>query len=478
MIYVSLYYYLFIGLALIVYYLVPIKHRWYVLLVGNISFYYFFYKKGWWIFLATILLSYLFGRIIEKSTGLVTRKVLLSIALLCVVLPWLFIKKDSGLLLSNIFSEPVKIIAPLGISFYTLQIVSYLSDIYMAKISAEKNFAKYVLFVGYFPQLIQGPMPRYQQLQHQLVGEHPFDEKKFSQGFCYIIWGFFLKLVIADKAGTVVNTVFDNYQAYTGAYLWLAAVLYSIQLYADFLACTKLAQGVSKLFGIELVDNFRQPYLSVSVKDFWRRWHISLSEWLRDYIYIPLGGNRKGVIRKYLFLIITFAVSGVWHGSGYKFLFWGLMHAGFQIVGDVTNSAREKAYDFLHVSASKKKFVKQVGTFCLVSLAWIIFRANSLRDGLAIIKHMFTDYNPWVLFNDYIFALGLVWKEFLVLVVAIVILICVGVLHEKGRSISDRILMEKLAVRWIIYIVAILSILIFGSYGFGFNSSDFIYGGF
>ncbi|MCM1144735.1 MAG: hypothetical protein NC318_12450 [Blautia sp.] len=305
MVYISLYYYLFLAAALVLYYIFPLKKRWCILLLANMAFYLLFCKSGWWILLGTVIVSYAAAILLEKCQGM-GKKLLLAGAVIMVLLPWILGRNGSFSWLNIVGKEPFGLIVPLGISFYTMQIIAYLADVYKGDVSPQKNLAKYALFITFFPQLLQGPIPRYGQLGRQLSEGHSFDEEKFTKGFYLIIWGFFLKLVIADKAAVFVNAVFDNYPAYSGGYIWLASVLYSIQLYADFLACTILAQGVSLLFGIELAQNFERPYLAVSVQDFWRRWHKSLSSWLRDYIYIPLGGSRKGKGRKYLNLAAVF----------------------------------------------------------------------------------------------------------------------------------------------------------------------------
>ncbi|WP_168356746.1 MBOAT family O-acyltransferase [Petralouisia muris] len=286
--------------------------------------------------------------------------------------------------------------------------------------------------------------------------------------------------MIADKSAIVVNTVFDSPEKYAGCYVLVAGILYSIELYADFLSCVTISQGVAKLFGIDLVNNFMQPYFSTSTKEFWRRWHISFSEWLRDYVYIPLGGSRKGKIPQYSNLILTFAVSGVWHGSGYKYLFWGLLHAAYQIVGNVTFGVKEKIYDFLKLSkqSGTRKMLQRMGCFFWVMLAWIIFRANNLKTGLQMIKSMFVIHNPWIFFNDELFSLGLEWKEWRVLLISIIILIYVSSRQESGLYLSEIILSRSIYVRWLLYVSIILSIMVFGTYGYGFDVHDFIYGGF
>ncbi len=479
MIYISLKYYALVLVALLLYYIFPVKKRWIVLLAGNIAFYAAFYKTGWWIFLGTIIFSFAATIIMDKlSKG--ARKAVFVAGILGVTLPWLVLKNSNFVVSELMGRDPIEWIVPLGISFYTLQLIGYMADVYMERISPEKNIAKFTLFVSFFPQLIQGPIPRYGLLQHQLVDGNRFDEEKIVKGFQLVIWGFFLKLVIADKAAIIVNTVFDNYPAYSGAYIWLASVLYSIQLYADFLACTNLARGVSGLFGIELAKNFERPYFALSIKDFWRRWHISLSTWLRDYIYIPLGGNRKGKARKYINLIITFLISGLWHGAGFKFLVWGLIHAFYQIFGELTYDVREELYDICGIKpdSKKKKWIKLSGTFLLVNFAWIIFRANTLRKGIQLIINMVTEFNPWVLLNNRLFTLGLAWKEMVILGIGIYILHKVGDYQEEGRSVGDRIFVQPLLIRWGIYLTAIVGIILFGTYGFGFDAQDFIYGGF
>ncbi|MCD8250003.1 MAG: MBOAT family protein, partial [Lachnospiraceae bacterium] len=198
-----------------------------------------------------------------------------------------------------------------------------------------------------------------------------------------------------------------------GGYILVGGILYSIQLYTDFQACVCMAQGISELFGIHLVDNFQHPYFSRSVGEFWRRWHISLSSWLRDYVYIPLGGNRKGTLRKYINLTLVFIVSGMWHGAGYKYIFWGLLHAGYQIVGTILMPIRKKLYALLRIRRDEALgiIIQTVSTFTLVMLGWIIFRADRLKVGLSMIYSIFTVYNPWIFFDESLFELGLEWRE-------------------------------------------------------------------
>lgn len=483
MTFVSIEYYLFLFCILVFYYLFPLKHRWFVLLAGNFSFYWVAGKGGRKMFLALVLLSYLCGILVEKlreNSSLFLRRVSLWGSLLLVSIPLLTIKEGNYLIQRYLHHGGWSFVVPLGLSFFTVQIAAYFVDIYHGKIQAEKNPFKYALFISFFPQIVQGPIPRYNQLAPQLLEGHRFMPQNITYGLHLILWGFFLKFVIADKAAVLVNTVFDRPDLYKGVYVLVAGSLYSLQLYTDFQACTKLAQGAAMLFGIRLINNFNQPYFSRSIKEFWGRWHLSFSSCLKDYVYIPLGGNRKGRLRKYINLLATFLVSGAWHGSGYRFLVWGGLHGIYQILGDFTLPTRKKLYSVLGFSeySSVRHFLQSLCTFFLTTIAWIIFRADSLRKALSMIASIFTVYNPWILFNDSIFSLGLSWKELLVLACSLGILFWVSLKQEQGVSISHTILKQPLMIRWIIYALTVVIIAVFGTYGFGFNVQDFIYGGF
>lgn len=256
--------------------------------------------------------------------------------------------------------------------------------------------------------------------------------------------------------------------------------MYSIELYADFAACISISKGVANLFGIQLADNFRHPYLAVSVKDFWHRWHISLSEWLKDYIYIPLGGSRKGKVRTYINLALTFLVSGIWHGAGLRFVVWGMMHAVYQIMGQLTQNLQRKAAKLTGLDRAPEAalWIRRVWTFLCVMMAWIIFRAESLRKGLKMIWSMFQVRNIWIFTNDALLGWALEWKEWVVLAVSVLILFVVSIKQEQGVSFSKLVFRQPVYVRWILYLIAIFGIMSFGVYGTGYDAQAFIYGGF
>ena len=317
--YVAAKYFILIAITLLAYYVVPKKIRWVMLLGSSAYFYYEISsdKKQLVILVASIVISYASALLIQhqgqrKDTDKV-KKLTLAVGIVFSAAPLIASKCGDFITSSIIHRSALSWIIPVGLSFYSMQIISYLIDVYRGKYEPQKNVFKYALYVSFFPIVIQGPISRYNQLSKSLYEGHEYDNENLMRGIQLILWGLFLKYLIADKASVVVDTVFNNYQNYSGCYVWIAAILYSVQLYTDFLSCVMMSKGVGEMFGVEITDNFKQPYFSTSIKDFWRRWHISLSEWLRDYVYISLGGNRKGKLHKYINLILTFAVSGIWH---------------------------------------------------------------------------------------------------------------------------------------------------------------------
>ena len=483
MVYLEFSFYIFVvGLAA-VYYLMPKKIRWMVLLLGSIGFYVHMQQdpKNLMVFGASIFCSYFMGLVLDLTAEKhrILRKFWLTAGILGAALPLLGFKLSGLLLSSGLPGGSVSWIVPLGLAFYTMAEIAYLSDIYLKKNKAERNPLKFTLFVSFFPLILQGPIHRYSDLAPKLFEGHALEGKNLQKGFQLILWGFFLKMVIADNAAVVVNTIFLDPIQYSGFYLWEAAILYSVQLYTDFQSCVMLSRGVCWLFGIQAMNNFNRPYFSPSIKEFWRNWHISLSTWLRDYIYIPLGGSRKGKFRKYINLILTFLISGLWHGSGLNFLAWGLLHGCYQIVGDLTFPIRDRIYNKLGMpqESLRRRAIQSLGVFFLVTTGWVIFRTPQLSEGLELLKSMFTASNYHILFDGGLFEVGLRQKEFQVLNFGIFLLIAVGIAQRWG-SVSDRLSRQIIVVRYAVYYILIISVWIFGAYGLGFSAQDFIYGGF
>ena len=467
--FLSLTFAVFFIISVICYYAVPKKLRWGVLLLSSIIFYVWSvpYLIGYLLFSAVT--TYFYGTWTEKHKE--HGKVLLALVILA----------NLAVLLTVKFAPVagISILAPMGISFYTLQVIAYCVDVYKGKAEAQSNFFKYLLFVSFFPQILQGPIPRYNQLKEQLFEGHTFHYKTVKFGFQLILWGMFLKMVIADRAAIFVNAVFPEYHLYEGTVLAVAAVLYSIQLYTDFLGCVCIAMGAAEVYGIKLQTNFERPYIAVSIKDFWRRWHISLSSWLRDYVYISLGGKRKGKLRRYINLMLTFLVSGIWHGSGLQYIFWGLMQGGYQVAGEILQPVRKKVRNVLKIDENSGFYVlwQRACTFVLITSSWVIFRSANLRAGLSMLKRIVTDITPWVLFDGTLYEFGIEARSFMALILCIVLVMVIEHFQEKG-NIREMLSQQHIIVRWSIYLGAIALVAVLGVYGPGYSATQFLYGQF
>lgn len=368
------------------------------------------------------------------------------------------------------------IILPVGISFYIFQALGYLIDVYRREIYAEKNFLRYALFVSFFPQLVAGPIERSKNLLIQLAKPIDFSYENMRRGLLLMLWGFFLKLVIADRAAIIVNGVYEDSASYPGFYIIVATFLFAIQIYCDFHGYSTIARGAALVLGIHLMDNFQAPYFSKSVKEFWRRWHISLSEWFRDYLYIPLGGSRKGTLRKELNLLIVFAVSGLWHGASLAYIAWGLLNGCYQVIEDICSKAK-KLYDNKKEQCAtfSINLYNQIKTFILVSFAWLFFRADGLSAAVSTLKNMLV-FNWTVLFDETIYtSFGMQRQFFTVLILSIVILFWVDAKKYKGENVIEMFLCQGWMFRTITELCLIFIILLFGCYGEMYDTSAFIY---
>lgn len=360
-------------------------------------------------------------------------------------------------------------VLPVGISFYTFIALGYLIDVYRGHIKAEKDFIAFGTFVAFFPPLLSGPIERAENLLKQIKAEKVFNEERVLNGICRMLWGYFQKVVIADRIAVIVNAIYGNEDQYTGAYVLLATVLYAFQIYCDFAGYSNLAIGAAGVMGFELRENFNVPYKAVNISDFWDRWHISLSTWLRDYVYISLGGNRKGEWKKYRNLLITFLVSGIWHGVNWTFIVWGALHGVYSIVHNVL------AKKCKSLAGKVVTGLKMVGTFLIVDFAWLFFRADSVKHALGLIKKIFVEFEVFSLLDrEMAITMGLEIEEIVVLVIALLILVLVDFTKDVF-SYREKIVKSPLVVRWIVFYVAIFVIIIFGHYGPGFEAGQFIY---
>ena len=342
---------------------------------------------------------------------------------------------------------------PIGLSFFTFQAIGYLWDVYYKKIEAERDLPDYMLFVAFFPQIMSGPISKASSLLPQIKSNRIFDYNNAVQGLKWLLWGFFLKTVLADRLGIYVDTVYSNYQHYSGFTLFMTSIFYSFQIYGDFAGYSLMAIGVGRLLGFDLINNFNRPYFSASITEFWRRWHISLSTWLKDYIYIPLGGSRCSKTRSYYNILITFLVSGIWHGANWTFVIWGIIHGLIQVIEKILCMQKCESKGLIRAG-------RIILTFLIVNFAWIFFRMPTIESGLYIIVKIFTDINgkffmeiPTIPYS--IFALSvLITKE----------------LVEEYSKVS-LINNKNVIIRWATYITLTLTILMLGV----FDSTQFIY---
>jgi D-alanyl-lipoteichoic acid acyltransferase DltB (MBOAT superfamily) len=444
--------------------------------------------------LASTAITYLSGRLIHRTNSKIDDKkkqifqrrlwVALSFASNLSILFFFkyfdFAINNINLVLSfagiEMLSPAFDVLLPIGISFYTFQALSYTMDVYRGEIGAEKNFAKYALFVSFFPLLVAGPIERSKNLLVQVHEKHTFNYKNARDGLFLMLWGFFQKIVIADRAAIVVVYVFDNYLTLSGIHIVIGILLFAVQIYCDFSAYSDIAFGAAKVLGFRATTNFKQPYLAKSIQEFWHRWHISLSTWFRDYLYIPLGGSRCSRSKKYRNVMITFLVSGLWHGANWNFLVWGGLHGAYQVIGDATKSYKQRVYDKLGINTGARTFKlgRMLTTFVLVNIAWIFFRAPGPRTAFGIIWQMLTEFNIGLLFDGSLYTIGLSLRESVTILASLVVLLFVDY-NRRKHNIFERLSSQKMVVRWAIYIFIAISILVFGIYGADFLQTQFIY---
>ena len=478
---------LFFPIVVILYFLFPKKYRWIWLLVTSYYFYMCWNAAYAGLLFASTFITYLSGNLISRQKTIKRRKVIVAFSFI-INLGILAYFKYFVFLVSQINSliktfnigftiRTFDILLPVGISFYIFQALSYTMDVYRGEIEPEKNFFRYALFVSFFPQLVAGPIERSKNLLKQLRKPTSFSYENLRRGFLMMLWGYFIKLVIADNAAVIVNTIFDDLDIYGGSYIIVGVVLFAFQIYGDFGGYSLIAIGAAKILGFDLMANFNAPYFSKSVSEFWRRWHISLSTWFRDYLYIPLGGNRKGEIRKRINLMIVFLVSGFWHGAAWHFVAWGGLNGLFQVTGDIAGK-RKRNLSKLSVpvkDAVSVRILKTVITFILIDFCWLFFRANSLTQAKEAIVSVLTVNNYYALVDGSLFNLGLHEKQVHLLLFSIALLMFIDFLKYKKINIIEGVMQQPLWARDILYVCLVLSVLIFGRWGAGYNESAFIY---
>ena len=344
-------------------------------------------------------------------------------------------------------------------------------------IYAEKNFFRYALFVSFFPQLVAGPIERSKNLLKQLAKPSKFQLEAAKEGLLLMLWGYFLKIVLADRIAIFVDTVYGDFQTYGGWYLVVATMLFAFQIYCDFYGYSVIATGAAKILGIQLMENFDSPYLSVSVAEFWRRWHISLTSWFKDYLYIPLGGSHKGKLRKYLNKMIVFFASGLWHGAQFSFVAWGGLNGLYQIAGEALEPLRDRMVRLLHLNRSSfgHKLLQMSLTFLLVDFSWIFFRANGFREAFSIIRQIVAVKNPWIFFDESLYQCGLDRKNFQLMLIGLCILLFADFCKKRGICIRKKLMEQDFWFQSVVLVAAVCAVLTFGIWGPVYNEANFIY---
>ncbi|SCZ78624.1 MBOAT family O-acyltransferase [Pseudobutyrivibrio xylanivorans] len=487
----------FFPVVLALYFIVPRKCRGLWLLIASYYFYMSWNAKYAVLIGGSTIITYVCGLLVELfskddiKNG--RRKQQISLAICLIVnLGILAIFKYGNFTIESIntllkvlhitmINRRFDFLLPVGISFYTFQALGYSIDVYRGEIDAEKNLLRYALFVSFFPQLVAGPIERSKNLLGQMrkIEEIKlWNARRVTSGAILMVWGFFMKMVISDRVALVVDNVFDNYRMYGSSELILAALGFTLQIYCDFGSYSIIAIGAAKIMGFELMENFNTPYFARNIRDFWSRWHISLSTWFKDYLYIPLGGNRKGKVRKAINVMIVFLVSGLWHGANWSFVMWGGIHGAYQVIADFLYTPRKARCEKLKIKTDciSWKLLQTFITFVLVVFAWIFFRADTITDAIRFCKRIIVKPTPWLLFNGGLYELGLDRVEMNILIVSIVILILVDLVRYLKKQTLDQFLFDQnIWFEWLVIIVLLMMIFTFGEYGPSYNPQQFIY---
>ncbi len=468
----------FLLTVFILYHIVPVRFRWVFLLAASYAFYMNLHAAYGLLLLFSTVLTYFLALELEKTPAQTKRKLCLLGGVLPLVAVLLLFKLGAPVIgrinaligAGRLALQPLtlKILLPAGVSFYFFQSMGYLIDGYRGKIHAERHFGYHALFVSFFPQLLAGPIGRADALLPQLKKERRFDYESVTYGLKLMAWGYFKKLVIADVFAATVNKVYDNAHSYVGLVFIIVTVMFAIEIYCDFSGYSDIAIGCAKLFGIELATNFKSPYLSFSIKEFWSRWHISLSTWFRDYVYIPLGGSRVPKWRNCLNLLITFLVSGFWHGSSLTYIFWGAVHGLLQIVETFIYPKTRRG-----VPVTRKKHWWQLPiTFAILCFTWIFFRANTIQDAFWIISRLFWDIGrPVNYLKTAVICLDMPYLTMFGMMLPAAALLLYDMLSLK-QDVIALVSRQRAPIRWGVYVVLLVVIALFSHKGI---ATEFIY---
>ena len=485
MLFNSLQFVIFFPIVIILYFLTPYKKRWILLLIAS----YYFYMCWKVDYILLIIISTLIDYICSNKMSQIKEKVKRK--------KWLLtsIFSNIGILFGfkyfNFFSENIQtlfnnynvfyemplfnVLLPVGISFYTFQTLSYTIDVYNNKTPAQRHLGVFAVYVSFFPQLVAGPIERSNHLLPQFFREHDFSYIRVKAGLQKMLWGFFKKIVIADNLAILVDGVYNNVDNYSGLTLIVATIFFTFQIYCDFSGYSDIAIGTAKVMGFELRENFKRPYFSKSIREFWQRWHITLSTWFRDYVYIPLGGNRTIKWRWYYNVFITFLVSGLWHGANWTFVIWGALHGTYLIIAlALTNPKKQFSSLIQKQSKSFNKLLDVIITFILVAFAWIFFRANNLDDAIYIISNLFVNYNEILNLSELrtqFRGIGL-FQEDLIKCFLLILALFLYSSYERSGNVWEKLQEKPKWIRWSIYYILVYGILFIAPHS---NVNNFIY---
>lgn len=500
---------LFFAVSVILYYSIPGRCQWPFLLL--ISVVYFLISGNPLLILyplASITVTYFGAKFMEQEKDHKRRKWGLSLVVVCnlgilVVLKYLNLGVYTyNALAARLADQPVLLdtlhfLIPLGVSFYTLSILGYAFDVYYEIAPAEKNWVKLFLFGIYFPTIISGPIIRYKDMREQMFAPHVFDYEQVTRGLQRVLWGFFKVLVISERLSMVVSAVYDDFELYGGLYIVIATLCFTLQLYTNFSGSMDIVNGVSQVFGIILPENFQTPFFSKSIQEFWRRWHMTLGAWLKDYVFYPVlrtnffmelpgrlktrfGKKTAKKITTFSAMFILWTAVGVWHGGAWKYIIGsGILQWIYIVGGELFEPVWVKMRKLFRVNKETKWFAvfQMTRTFLLMSFAFLFFNADSFTTGLSMCGSILTTWNPEILWNGSLLQLGLELKDWLILGLSLILLLIVSIMQQKG-SVREWLASKNIVMRWILLYALLFWVILMGNYGPGYNAAEFIYQGF
>lgn len=470
---------LFFPIVCLFYFVIPnrrLKNLW--LLAASYYFYMSWSKRYGLLLLAMTLIAWLaalcMGRFRRKAA--LTIGLIIEFGVLFLFKYFDFFLDTVSQLFSTDLSPSFSLVLPVGISFYIFQNVSYLIDVYREDTPVERNFLQYALYISFFPQLVAGPIERSSRFLAQFEEPHPFDYQRVKQGLLIMLWGYFLKLVIADRSALLVDTVYGNYATSTGVELFVAGVFFCLQIYCDFAGYSTIALGAGMVLGFVMTDNFRAPFFSRTVSELWRRWHVSLYEWFKYYLYIPLGGGRRGTFRKCCNILIVCTACGLWHGANWTYVFWGVINGCYQVIGAITLPLRNRLREVTRLSKlpdGVRHLWQSLLVFLMFWFSVIFFRAENISSAFAIVKKIFMEFHLTDFGDGRLLFLGINGKNMIVLLIATMLLTFADFCKLHDKKISEMLLTKPLPLQWIIYMAGLLGVIVFGIYGN--NTGSFIY---